>query len=423
MPRPAGWAARRHLMTGAAAAAALVVALWMLLPGDAAPADVPEEETSAAERAQWAAMMRRAPRPLGRGGVRDTLGPGDAEGPDGRFTDFYAFTARDTAAFSVVVASADFAPDLSVRRPDGVTVAASTLLRTSSRAEVPDLRGPGRFEIIVTSRDPGASGVYELTAGASTAADTLYVGDDARGDTLGLGAGAMRAGRFERVYSIVAPSDAPVVVSVVSADFVPRISLIGPTGEVESDARTIERVAGDSLQGILLRYIPGWDAPYRLIVTSERPGARGTFAVEARPLPLRTIAADGRGLSGMLGDDSWLDGYRYVDTYRFTVRDGMRTAVQVTSDEVPPAFRVIRLDRRDERQAAGDLNPRGARSVGTEGVLPAGDYVLEVTSGGTPSDTTRATGGRYALTVRQTPIAPPPRPAPRPAPRPTPRPE
>jgi hypothetical protein len=410
-------------VTGAAAAAALLVAMWMLLPGDGAPADAPPDATSASARAQWAAMLRRAPRPLGPGGVRDTLGPGDAEGPDGRFADFYAFAARDTAAFSVVVASADFAPDLSVRRPDGVTVAASALLRTDTRAEVPGLRGPGRFEIIVTSRDPGATGVYELTAGEATAADTLYVGDEARGDTLGVGAGAMRAGRFERVYNVVATSDAPVLISVVSADFVPRVSLIGPTGEVEGGARTIERVAGDSLQGVLLRYIPGWDAAYRLIVSSERPGARGTFAVEARPLPTRTIVADGRGLFGTLGDDSWLDGYRYVDTYRVTIRDGMRTAVQVTSDEVPPAFRVIRLDRRDDREAAADLNSRGARSVGTEGVLPAGDYVVEVTSGGTPTDTTRAVGGRYTLMVRQTPIAPPPpRPAPRPAPRPVPQP-
>ena len=412
-------------MTGAAAASALLVAMWMLLPGDATPADAPPDATSAAERAQWAAMLRRAPRPLGPGGVRDTLGPGDAEGPDGRFADFYAFAARDTAAFSVVVASADFAPDLSVRRPDGVTVAASALLRTDSRAEVPGLRGPGRFEVIVTSRDPGATGVYELTSGEATAADTLYVGDEARGDTLGLGAsargaGALRAGRFERVYNVLATTDAPVLISVVSADFAPRVSLIGPTGEVEGGARTIERVAGDSLQGVVLRYIPGWDAAYRLVVSSERPGARGTFAVEARPLPTRTIVADGRDLSGTLGDDSWLDGYRYVDTYRVTIRDGMRTAVRVTSDEVPPAFRVIRLDRRDDREATADLNPRGARSVGAEQVLPAGDYVVEVTSGGTPTDTTRAAGGRYALTVRQTPVAPPPRPAPRPDPRPEP---
>ena len=143
--------------------------MWMLLPGDSAPADAPPDDTTAMQRAQWAAMMRRAPRPLSAGGVRDTLGPGDAQGPDDRYSDFYAYAATDSATFSVVVVSPDFAPDLAVRRPDGVTVAASTLLRTGQRAEVPDLRGPGRFEIIVTSRDPEATGGYELTAGATRA--------------------------------------------------------------------------------------------------------------------------------------------------------------------------------------------------------------------------------------------------------------
>ena len=56
-------------------------------------------------------------------------------------------------------------------------------------------------------------------------------------------------------------------------------------------------------------------------------------------------------------------------------------------------------------------------AVQSESALVAGEYVLEVTSGGTPTDTTRAQGGAYTLTVQQ--IAPPP-PPPRPAaPRPT----
>ena len=405
--------ARRRVLIGAASAAALLVGLWMLLPGDSRPADAGRLDADAASaRAQWAAMMRRSPTTLGSAGVRDTLGPGDAQREDGRYADYYAFTARDSATFSVVVSSADFAPDLAVRRPDGVTVAASTLLRTDSRAEVADLRGPGRFEIVVTSRDVGTTGVYDLTAGASLAADTLYVDDAPRGDTLGLGAGELRAGRFERIYGVVTASDAPVVISVVSADFQPRVSLIGPTGEVEGNWRTIERIAGDSLAGVVLRYLPGWDAPYRLVVSSERAGARGAFAVEARTLPPRVIPADGRAIDGRLGDDSWLEGYRYVDTYRFRVRDGVRTSVIVSSDDVPPAFRLFRVDRRDDREAAADANPSGAPSVQAEAALTAGEYVLEVTSGGTPADTLRAQGGAYTLTVRQTaPPPPPPRPA------------
>ena len=190
----------------------------------------------------------------------------------------------------------------------------------------------------MTSRDPGATGVYDLTAGATLAADTLYVDDAPRGDTLGLGAGELRAGRFERVYGVVTASDAPVVISVVSRDFAPRVALIGPTGEVEGNWRTIERVEGDSLAGVVLRYLPGWDTPYRLVVSSERVGARGAYAVEARALPPHVIPADGRPVQGRLGDDSWLEGYRYVDTYRFRIRDGVRTSVRLASPDVPPAF-------------------------------------------------------------------------------------
>ena len=413
-PRPTLLArlARRRVLVGASAAAGLLVALWMLLPGDGRPADaVAVDAEAATARAQWAAMMRRAPTALPAAGVRDTLGPGDAEGDDGRYSDYYTFAARDSAAFSVVVTSAEFAPDLAVRRPDGATIAASTLLRTDARAEVAELRGPGRFEIIVTSRDPRASGVYDLTAGASRAADSLYVDEAPRGDTLGIGAADLRAGRFERVYGVVTPSDAPVVISVVSADFEPRVALIGPTGEVEGNWRTIEHVAGDSLVGVVLRYLPGWDAPYRLIVSSEQPGARGAFAVEARTLPTHQIPADGRPVAGTLGDGSWLSGYRYVDTYRVRVRAGVRTAIRVASDDVAPAFRLFRLERRDDRAAAAAANPEGAMAVETEQALPAGEYVLEVTSGGTPADTARALGGAYTLTVQQTAPTPPPRPS------------
>ena len=416
-PRPGSgatvWAAvPRRVRWGVGLAVAVGVAVWAVGPSagpEAAGRDADAETAMA--RAQWAAMMRRAPTPLTRAGRRDTLGPGDAERTDGRYADYYVYAAPDSAVFSVVVASAEFAPDLAVRRPDGATVAASTLLRTGTRAEVAGLRGPGRFEIAVTSREPGATGAYELTAGASPVADSLYADGPARGDTLGRGAlgGTLRAGRFERVYGVVAGSEAPVIIRVVSPAFMPRLSLLGPTGEVEGAWRTMERrSSGDSLYGVVLRYLPGWDSPYRLVVSSEAPRARGPFAVDVRTLPVRTLAADGRGLSGTLGDDSWLDGYRYVDMYRFTVRDGMRTLVEATSEAVPPALRLYRQDRRAEREAIAALNPGGTSAARIEQTLPAGEYVLEVTSGGSPADTTRALGGDYALVVRQTPLAPPP---------------
>ena len=255
--------------------------------------------------------------------------------------------------------------------------------------------GPGRFEIVVTSRQPGARGAYELAVLPAGPIDSVYVDDRGRADTLGRG--PLRAGRYERLYGVATGSETPVVVSVVGEGFRPRLHLLGPNGEVRGGWRTVERSSsGDSLFGARLRYLPGWDAPYRLIVTSEEPGATGPFALDVRGIEIRDLRADGRGLRRTLGDESWIADGRYVDTYRFQTRDGDKTVVRVESAAFPPSARLWRVDRRRRAEVAEAANEAGASAVQLEETLDGGEYFLEVSSGG---EADSLQGGSYSVAV------------------------
>ena len=383
---------------------------WLLVPGLVDALQGPSEDEiqaqAALERAQWAAIRAQSPVDLGAEPIEERLGPGDAERDDDRYADYYAHQA-DSTGFSILVTSADFAPDLAVRLPDGRTLAASNLLRTGGRAEVDGLTGPGRFEVVVTSRDVGATGTYQLEVVPAGPIDSVYVDDEARLDTLG--AGPLRAGRYEQAFGVLTGSDLPVVVRVVSEAFRPRLHLFGPNGEVRGAWQTLERSSsGDSLHGVVLRYLPGWDAPYRLVVSSEQPGRTGPFALDVQSIDIRELPIGGSGLRATLGDESWLVGGRYVDTYRFRARDGTKTLLTLQSSEFPPAYRLWRIQRRSRVEVADNLNAPGAASLRYEGTLDAGEYYLEVTSGSPDSlTTTGRLGGSYGLIFQAESLAPP----------------
>ena len=401
------WAAAPPLVTWGGLVLLVGLVAWAVSGRGPEVVEGPDDEDwlqrAAMARAEWAAMRRLAPDPIGEAPVTDDLGPGDAERSDDRFADYYAYEA-DSTAFSVLVTSADFAPDLAVRSPDGHTVAASNLLRTATRAEIGGFEGPGRFEVVVTSREPGATGRYDVAIVPAGPIDSVYVDEPARLDTLG--GGPLRAGRHERLYGIAAGSEAPVLVRVVAQGFVPRLHLLGPNGEVRDGWRTLERSSsGDDLHGALLRYLPGWDAPYRLIVSSEEPGATGPFALDVRSIRIRDLQPDGRGFQGTLGDESWLVDGRYVDTYRFRVRAGETTTLTARSDAFPPAARLWTIEGRSRKEVAAELNAAQAASVSMERELAGGEYYLEVTSGGGEDDL--MLGGPYSVTVRSEPLIPP----------------
>ncbi|MGB3541309.1 hypothetical protein [Rubrivirga sp.] len=380
----------------------LGIAAWIVVPRLLEVSEGPTEEERQQEattaRRQYAEVLRQNPTPLDSAVVDGTLGPGDAEPTDERYVDHYVYEA-DSVAFSILATSGEFTPDLSVRLPDGRTVAASDLLSTQTRAEVDGLQGPGRFEVVMTSRQARAEGAYELSVLPAGPADSVYVDGDARLDTLG--SGPLRGGRYEAAYGISTGSELPVIVRVVSSAFVPRVQLIGPNGEVRDSWRSIEQVsAGDSLgtvNGVVLRYLPGWDAPYRLLVSSEEPGAAGAFAVEVKSIPIRPLRVGETGVSATLGDGSWIEDGRYVDSYRFRIGADVKTTLEVESEDFPPAFRLWRIARRARSDVSEEVNEEAVAEISLEDGLDAGEYFLEVSSGG--EDTTVTRGGEYAVRV------------------------
>ena len=385
-----------------------------LRPVEAVPEEDAAERAAAVARTAWAAARRQAPLPLAPGPdgsafATGALEPGDAETASGLYVDFLSYATEDSTEFSVVATSAAFTPDVSVRTPDGRRLAASVLLGTGSRAEVVGLRGPGRFEIALTSAQPNASGAYEVSAGPVSALDTLRAErgtpNALRADTLG---GARpRAGRFERAYALLAEPDRPVLVDVVSPAFAPQITLLGPAGEIRQQ-RTLERgAAGDSLYGVVLRFRPGWDLPYTLLVSSEEPEATGPFALEVRTVDVTPLAPNGRAIAGELGEESWLRDGRYVDAYRFRMGEGQELKVQLQSGDFAPAFQLWREETRGIKEAAAELNRAERDAIAFEkGDLQPGSYVLEVTSA-EAGEAGVYPAGRYSLRVeasRPTPV-------------------
>ena len=357
---------------------------------------------ASAARTAWAAARRQAPTPLDRqpdGSFFATgqLEPGDAETAAGYYVDFLVLTLEDTTDVSVIASSADFTPEVSVRTPEGARRGASILLGTDERAEVVGLAGPGRFEITLTSAAPGKTGVYEIATSARAVRDTLGTGDELRADTLGTG--RPRAGRFEAAYALLAEPDQPVTLEVVSPDFAPRLTLLGPAGEIRQQ-RTLERgVAGDSLFGTVLRFRPGWDLPYTLLVSTERPGETGAFAMEMKTVDTKPIRTDGRAENGTLGLESWLLNGRYVDAYHFRIRPGDETEIKLQSPNFAPAFRLWREETRGAKEILAELNRAERAEIAVKRTdLKPGEYVLEVTSAEGAEDGDYK-HGRYALSV------------------------
>jgi hypothetical protein len=376
------------------------------------------------EQTAWRNYLRQAPLHLEGGTAAGTLATGDGADPTGRFEDYYAFDAPDSSAFSVIVTAAAFAPDLVVTTPRGQRIAASTLWQTGHRAEVPGLRGPGRYVIAVTAREPGAGGAYELTAGPPPLPRLVEPGD-AVDSTLGR-AGAPRAGRYEDHYAVLAPPGQSTLVAVRARTFRPRLYLLGPEGEVVAPWGSLARVDTDTLHAAVLRYQPGWDAPYLLLVSSEEGEVRGDYTVEVETVRILTIRTDGTGVRGTLGEAGWYRDGRYGDTYRFEAAAGTTALIEVRSSAFTPRL-VLKQGGREivardggstvrlERELGGGLYEVDVTAVDENAT---GDYALFVTVD-TPEGPrtqsfstedrrvgTTARGHTFEITVRRVSVAP-----------------
>ena len=235
------------------------------------------------------------------------------------------------------------------RRRTSPCVAAGPSLR---RTRAVGLAGAGRYEITVTSREMGAGGSYELSAGLPAEPVVLSARHPTYEDTLGVRA-MLRADRYEHRYNVEARPDEPVSLSIYAKNFTPRVHLLGPEGEVTQPWSSVEqRVDREGTHVTVLRFRPGSEAPYLVLASSEERAAQGPYAVELATVRTLAIRTDGQSVSGELGKRSWYRNGRYIDTYRFHGGANDSMVVEVRSAEFAPKL-VLRRGERNVSTAEG----------------------------------------------------------------------
>ncbi|MCH7975885.1 MAG: hypothetical protein IIC18_04935, partial [Bacteroidetes bacterium] len=136
-------------------------AAFMLRQDD--PVDQAElARRQAADEVAYSTALRQSPVYLGGELAAGALEQGDAVSYSDHLEDYYYFEAPDSNAFTIILTSAAFVPDLMVSTPDGRRLAASALMQTNHRAEVVGLAGSGRYEVTVTTRDTGSGSGMEV---------------------------------------------------------------------------------------------------------------------------------------------------------------------------------------------------------------------------------------------------------------------
>ncbi len=363
-----------------------VSAAFMLRESD--PVDEPElARQLAADLVRYSAALRQSPVFLADELAPGALEQGDAVSYQNRFEDYYVYESSDSSSFSLVVTSAEFAPDVLVVTPDGRRLAASTLMQTDHRAEAVGLAGAGRYEITVTSREPGDGGPYELSAGLPDVPIVLSAQDPTFEDTLGIRT-LLRAGRYEHRYHVEARPGEPVILSIYAKDFTPNVHLLGPEGEVTQPWSSVEqRTDAAGIHVTILRFRPGSEAPYLVLATSEERAAQGPYIVELATIRTLAIRTDGRDLSGDLGERSWFRDGRYVDTYGFRGSANDKVVIDVRSAEFAPKL-VLRRGERNVATAEGGQVARIEQALGS-----TSSYEIDVTS------VDENAGGSYTVTV------------------------
>ena len=301
--------------------------------------------------------------PQGEGALAD----GDAE-RNGRFEDRYAFVADSSGrVLEFALVSDDFRPDLVVRGPDGQQYEARPVGDEGTRVVVGDLRGPGRFEIVVTSREPAGEGSYSLAIRQETPITTLRADGQTVRATLGERS-VLVDGFFRDTYEFPVEAEREYTLAVASSAFEVATTLTGRNG-----ARVTTEPEGDAVT-----FTPTEDGRYRLVVSSRERGKRGAYTVTltAGPAPEDEVPEAPRVLAANAAPlrDSLAVGQQR--TYTFTGQIGDRVRVDARALGFSPRLVMVGPDG---QRVTGDTDEERASVQGT--VATAGTYRVILTGG------------------------------------------
>lgn len=373
----------RWLIPAIVGAVALVAIVGLALAGvfsrDAAPEPEPAVEEGPEGPTAVAATV---------GTTEGRLEEGDFRTPDGRYQDLFTYAADSTGsilAFEIV--SADFLPTVTVRTPDGRDVVGEPLGVVDGAGRIVGVRGlrePGLYRILVSSREPGATGAYQLRITRQEPVRTLTVGAPATSAELGALSVEVN-GFLQDAYRFRAEQGRRHEIVVTTAAFVPRLVLSTPAGQ-PLRAEVVRAGTASTLA-----FTPEQTGTYQVVVTTEQAGAAGAYTIrvtaEAPPPPSPTVAPGTLTPNGPAARDTLAAGQ--TREFRFTGNVGDRVLLDLRGEGFAPGL--VLTSPEGSRVAA---QPEGTRTRYSTTLTTAGTYRVLVTA---PADA----GGTFLLSLEQ----------------------
>jgi hypothetical protein len=320
------------------------------------------------------------------------LEPGDATLASGEYYDEYPVEVEAGTWIELDLTSSEFDPYLVLRAPSGATERNDDHEGSRSRSYLRvQAAESGTWRAFVTSYASGETGSYQLA---------VHVGDEPAcedcGDTVPVAAGGaepryergrlergdatLASGEFVDEYAVEGRAGQPLVLDLRSGEFDPYLILKAPSGEqLDNDDHE-----GDRTRALISTTLAE-TGPYRVLVTSYRPGESGGYDLAIRGgtasegSPAYAAATGARTERGQLerGDDALRTG-EFYDTYTFEGMPGQRVRLDLRSDAFdpylvlqPPAGEALKND-----DFEGDLT----RSRIEYDVTEPGTYRVYVTS-------------------------------------------
>ena len=292
------------------------------------------------------------------GEVEGSLGGSDFRTAEGRYQDLYTFAADSSGrVLGFAVESSEFYPDLLIETPDGSRVEAESLGgggddAIARRVAVRDLRGPGVYRILVTSRQPAVSGSYGLRITQENPVQPLPTDGTSVQAELGTFS-QLVDGYYRDTYRFSGAGEREHTVTVRSSAFAPALTMRGPSGTVEGETGR----AGGS---VTFTFTPAASGTHTLVVTSRDKDKKGAYTVQLsvedeapEPVVREDLASTGLRAGGAPLRDSLAAGA----TKAFRIRGdiGDRVVLDLRADGFTPTLAIVGPDgQRTPAEPDGD---------------------------------------------------------------------
>lgn len=354
--------------------------------------------------------------------LNGSLGQSDTHLQSGEFADFYAFQGRAGTTVNFAVNSEAFDTYLIVVAPSGQVAENDDSGGTRNSALSLDLPHDGLYRVVVTSYRSDETGNYVLkvnpdqrtsqqasapagggAAGAGTAGGNQTItGSLAQGDS------QLQSGEFSDEYTFNLTAGNQVHIGLTSSQFDTYLIVQPPGGESQQNDDIAQ---GNTNSGIDLQV--SQTGPYRVVVTSYRPGETGNYELRmegasggaaATPQAPANPGADGqvastttgsggfRTITGSLAQgDAQLQSGEFRDEYPITLPAGAHVQLRAHSSAFDTYL--IMQPPQGEQQDNDDASQGNTDSALEFVATTAGTYRVLVTSF-RPGET-----GAYELTI------------------------